>query len=62
MMWVRDERLYIRVEDVVAVTEDGVENFTWFVPTQIDDVEVLMREEGALQKVPPVSRRFKRGS
>ncbi len=62
MMWVRDERLYIRVEDVVVVTEDGVENFTWFVPTQIDAVEVLIAEEGALQKVPPVSRSFKQGS
>jgi arylsulfatase A-like enzyme/Xaa-Pro aminopeptidase len=61
MMWVRDERLYIRVEDVVAVTEEGVENFTWFVPTGPDEIEALQREEGVLQKVPPVEKSFAAG-
>lgn len=49
MIWVPDERLYVRVEDTVAVTEDGVENLTGFVPLALDDVEALMREPGLLQ-------------
>ncbi len=49
MIWVPDERLYVRVEDTVAVTEDGVENLTGFVPLALDDVEALMREQGLLQ-------------
>jgi Xaa-Pro aminopeptidase len=54
MMWVRDERLYIRVEDVGVVTEDGWENFSAFAPTGIEEIEALMREDGVLQLVPPV--------
>jgi len=53
MMWVRDERLYVRLEDVGVVTEDGWENFSGFAPTEIDDIEALMRERGVLELVPP---------
>lgn len=49
MIWVPEERLYVRVEDTVAVTEDGVENLTGFVPLDLDDVEATMREPGLLQ-------------
>jgi len=48
-MWVPEEKLYIRVEDTIAVTDDGIENLTGFVPLELDDVEALMREEGMLQ-------------
>ena len=54
MLWVPDERLYVRLEDVGVVTEDGWENFSGFAPVEIEDVEVLIREEGVLEKVPPV--------
>lgn len=54
MMWVRDERLYIRIEDVGVVTDDGWENFSAFAPTEIDDIEALIREQGVLERVPPV--------
>jgi len=53
MMWVHDEKLYVRIEDVVAITEDGVENFTDFVPRDISGIEALMAEQGVLDKVPP---------
>ncbi len=54
MLWVREERLYVRMEDVVVVTEDGVENFTDFMPSKIEDIEKLIKEEGILEKTPPV--------
>jgi Xaa-Pro aminopeptidase len=52
---VPEERLYIRYEDVVVVTEDGVENFTDFLPSELDDIEKLVGKGGVVQKVPPVS-------
>jgi Xaa-Pro aminopeptidase len=51
-MWVPEEKLYIRCEDTVAVTEDGIENLTGFVPLGLDEVEALMTEDGLLQTVP----------
>ena len=53
-MRVPEERLYVRVEDTVAVTEDGIENLTKDAPLELDDVEALMQEEGLLQAFPPL--------
>lgn len=44
-MWIPEERLYIRVEDTVVVTEGGVENLTAAAPLELDDVEALIRTE-----------------
>ncbi len=44
-MRVPEDKLYIRVEDTVVVTEDGMENFTAAAPLEMDDVEALMRED-----------------
>jgi hypothetical protein len=52
---VPDEGLYIRYEDVVVVTDDGVENFTDFLPSELADIEKLVGTGGVVQKVPPVS-------
>jgi Xaa-Pro aminopeptidase len=46
---VPEERIYIRLEDVIAVTDKGVEVLSDFVPMDIDAVEALMKEEGLLQ-------------
>jgi Xaa-Pro aminopeptidase len=46
-MWIPEEKLYIRVEDTVVVTDDGIEIFTSDAPLELDDVEALMRDEGA---------------
>ncbi|HZT41699.1 MAG TPA: aminopeptidase P N-terminal domain-containing protein [Chthonomonadaceae bacterium] len=54
-LWVPEERLYIRVEDTVAVTEEGVEVLTALAPLDLDDVEAVMREDGLLQQFPPVA-------
>lgn len=53
MLWVHEERLYVRMEDVVAITENGVENFTDFMPRTVEEIEAFLREEGALQRTPP---------
>lgn len=54
MIWVPEKKWYIRIEDVVVVTEDGVENFSGFAPTEIADIEKLMQQDGVLHKTPPV--------
>ena len=43
-MWVPEEELYIRVEDTVVVTEQGIENLTAAAPLELDDVQAVMRE------------------
>jgi Xaa-Pro aminopeptidase len=48
-MWVPEERLYIRVEDTVAVTENGVDVHTAAAPLELDEVEKMMRESGLIQ-------------
>jgi len=47
---VPEENIYVRLEDMIVVTEDGVEIITDHVPRDIEGVEALMREEGMLQK------------
>jgi Xaa-Pro aminopeptidase len=49
---VPEENLYLRFEDTVVVTETGVENFTHFIPMELDDMEKLVREKGLVQKTP----------
>lgn len=52
MMWVPEEKRYIRVEDTVVVTQDGIENLTADAPLELDAVEALMREPGLLERFP----------
>jgi Xaa-Pro aminopeptidase len=52
---VPEERLYIRYEDVIAITEHGYENFTNFLPTQLDEIEKIVGRNGMLQAFPPLS-------
>ena len=49
---VPSEGLYLRYEDIVVVTESGAENFTDFLPAELDDIEALMLEDGIVQKAP----------
>jgi Xaa-Pro aminopeptidase len=41
-----DERVYIRLEDVILITETGYENLSADLPIDIDGIERLMREPG----------------
>lgn len=52
-MWVPEENLYYRYEDTIVITEDGFENFTDFLPTELDDLERLILEDGMVQQFPP---------
>lgn len=53
MIWIPEERLYIRIEDMAVVTETGVENLSAFVPTSIADVERAIAAPGLVQQFPP---------
>jgi Xaa-Pro aminopeptidase len=57
-MWVPEVDTYIRVEDTVLVTTDGVEVMTAAAPLELDDVEALMREPGQLQVVQAARRNW----
>jgi Xaa-Pro aminopeptidase len=52
-LWVPEETLYIRYEDVIAVTADGYENFTEFLPTTLDEIERLVGKGGIGLQLQP---------
>ena len=54
---VPDEKLYIRYEDVIVITEGGYENFTDFLPTELDAIEALVGRGGMLQAFPSLQIR-----
>lgn len=45
MMTVPEEELYIRSEDTVLITENGIENFTGAAPLEPDEIEATMKEK-----------------
>ena len=47
-----EERIYIRLEDLIVITEKGKDVPSLFVPMDIADIEKLMQEEGMLQRYP----------
>lgn len=60
MIWIHEERLYIRIEDMALVTEDGVENLSTFVPSKIEDVEDTIKEKGLIEFRPAIALPFKK--
>jgi Xaa-Pro aminopeptidase len=59
MIWIHEERLYIRIEDIALVTADGVENLSAFVPSHIDDIERTIKEKGLIEFRPATELPFK---
>jgi len=51
MMWIPDEKLYVRMEDTILVTKDGIENFTAFLASTPAQIEAVMTEDGILSRV-----------
>jgi Xaa-Pro aminopeptidase len=47
-----DQRVYIRLEDVLLVTASGYENLSGFVPADPDAIESLMAERGRFEPQP----------
>jgi Xaa-Pro aminopeptidase len=49
---VPEEKIYIRLEDMIVITDKGADILTDFVPMDINGIEKLMREQGILQRYP----------
>lgn len=46
---VPEDRIYIRLEDMIVVTDEGVKIMSDFLPRDIDTIEKIMQEDGLLQ-------------
>ncbi len=45
---VPEEQIFLSVEDVILITETGIENMSSFIPKTIEDIEKIMKEDGLL--------------
>ncbi|GAB5555305.1 MAG: Xaa-Pro aminopeptidase [Saprospiraceae bacterium] len=52
MIWIPEEQLYYRIEDIAVVTKDGVENISAFVPSRLEDIQRTIQEEGLVEFRP----------
>ena len=50
---VPEENRYLRYEDVIVITRTTYENFTSFLPTELNDIEQLVGRGGVLEEAPP---------
>jgi Xaa-Pro aminopeptidase len=46
---IAEDRVYIRLEDMIVITPTGYENMSGFAPVEIDAIEKLMAEPGIAQ-------------
>ena len=45
-----DDRVYIRLEDVILITDKGYENLSGFAPAEVAEIERLMAEKGIAER------------
>jgi Xaa-Pro aminopeptidase len=51
--WIGEEKVYVRCEDTIVVTANGIENLTSDAPLDLDATEAMIRQRGILQAFPP---------
>ena len=49
---VPEEKVYVRLEDLVIITDTGAEVASDWLPMDIDGIEKIMKDEGMLQRYP----------
>ena len=49
---VPEEKIYVRLEDMIVITDTGARIISDFVPMDIEGIEKVMKEEGMLQRYP----------
>jgi Xaa-Pro aminopeptidase len=49
---VPEEKVYVRLEDVIVITAKGAEVLSDFVPRDVEAIEKVMKEEGLLERYP----------
>ena len=47
-----EDRVYVRLEDVILITETGYENLSAFVPVEPEAIENVMTEPGLTERAP----------
>jgi Xaa-Pro aminopeptidase len=57
-----EDRVYVRLEDVILMTNSGYENLSAFVPIEIDAIERVMSEPGMFEKYSPLRKITSSGS
>ena len=45
-----EDRVYVRLEDVILITPTGYDNLSAFVPVEVADIEALMAEKGLAER------------
>ncbi len=53
---VPEENLYIRYEDTILITENGIENLTDIAPRKLSEIEALIGAAGMIQNHPALDR------
>ena len=49
---VPEQKIYVRLEDMIVITGSGARTISDFLPTDIPGIEKVMQEEGLLQRYP----------
>jgi len=49
---VPEEKIYVRLEDMIVITDTGKRIISDFVPMDMNSIEKVMQEEGMLQRYP----------
>ena len=49
---VPEEQVYVRLEDLIVITETGAEVVSDWLPMDMDGIEKVMKEGGMLQRYP----------